>query len=365
LGTSVDHLYRRQSVYWWQRRIPACLSLNGSRRVARSLRTADPMLARRRARACSAAFDHVIMRVMTLPAPPRADLVRVLDDIFWRILEFGERTRAEREAGPPPWTPEPQTDPRYHGVEPERWEDVPYPPEQWTEEWRDAVVKNRQDDVLPMVTDALAGNDLTLTDDTPERRRLCRMALIVAARAHEINARREWGDYRDGWPQSAGVPPSELPGNTGGNAPSAPALAPPGQGLSEGPADAMPISESFAAFIPTQSNWSAGYRKQVSQALLLFTSLMGDPPVNRITGDIAETFRDRLKALPAKHGKSIYAGMSPSQATISAGRLREVMKVPGDLVLFGKKALPRAQADMLSRHLTMKTVNKHLTMFTS
>ena len=366
MGTSVDHLYRRQSVYWWQRRVPLGLRIEGSDRIARSLRTADPGLARRRARACSAAFDHVIMRFMAESLPARADLVRILDIVFRRILEDGERTRAEREAGPPPWTPEPQTDPRYEGVEPEKWDTVAYPPELWTQEWRDAVVTNRQDDVRPMVADALAAQDFALTDDTPEWRRLCRMALIVAARAHEINARREWGDYRDGWPQSAGVPPSELPGNAGGNAPSAPALAPPEQHrASDGVADAMPISESFALFTPTQTNWSAGYRQQAHQALLLFTSLMGDLPVNRITGDVAETFRNRLKALPAKHGKSIYAGMSPSQATTTADRLREALKAKVDIIQIGNRALPRAQASMLSMHLSMKTANKHLTMFTS
>ena len=75
---------------------------------------------------------------------------------------------------------------------------------------------NCQDDVRPMVTDALLANDLTTTENTPEWRRLCRMALIVAARAHEINAKRKWGDYSDGWPQSAGVPTSKLPESAGG-----------------------------------------------------------------------------------------------------------------------------------------------------
>ena len=79
LGTSVDHLYRRQSVYWWQRRIPPSLGIQGPCRIARYLRTANPNVARRRARACSAAFDHVIMRFMTESAPARVDLVRVLD----------------------------------------------------------------------------------------------------------------------------------------------------------------------------------------------------------------------------------------------------------------------------------------------
>ncbi len=311
------------------------------------------------------------MRFMTESAPARVDLVRVLDTVFRRILEDGERTRAERAAGAPPWTPEPQTDPRYEGLQMEEWHTVAYPPEQWIQEWRDAVVMNCQDDVRPMVTDALSANDLTVTEDTPEWRRLCRMALIIAARAHEINARREWGDYSDGWPQSAGVPPSELPGSTGGNGISAPHLPPalipvPLQQKAAGqPPTVMLISESFSAFIPTQSNWSAGYNKQARQALLLFISLMGDLQVNGITGDTAETFRNRLKALPAKHGKSIYAGMSPLQATTTAERLREATKTSGDVVQFGKQSLPRDQADMLSKNLTMKTVNKHLTMFTS
>ena len=311
------------------------------------------------------------MRFMTESAPARVDLVRVLDTVFRRILEDGERTRAEREAGAPPWTPEPQTDPRYEGLDLEEWGTVAYPSEQWIQEWRDAVVMNCQEDVRPMVTDALSVNDLTVTEDTPEWRRLCRMALIVAARAHEINARREWGDYSDGWRQSAGVPPSELPGGTGSNGRSAPlspaALIPtPVQQEAAGqPRTVMLISESFSAFIPTQSNWSAGYHNQARQALLLFISLMSDLQVNGITGDTAETFRNRLSALPAKHGKSIYAGMSPSQATTTAERLREAMKAPGDVVQFGKQSLPRVQADMLSQHLSMKTVNKHLTMFTS
>ena len=92
MGTSVDHLYRRQSVYWWQRRIPLGLRIESPYRIARSLRTADPGLARRRARACSAAFDHVIMQFMAESVPARADLVRVLDTVFRRILEDGERT---------------------------------------------------------------------------------------------------------------------------------------------------------------------------------------------------------------------------------------------------------------------------------
>ena len=61
---------------------------------------------------------------MTESAPARVHLVRVLETVFRRILEDGERTRAEREAGAPPWMPEPQIDPRYDGLELKQWDSV-------------------------------------------------------------------------------------------------------------------------------------------------------------------------------------------------------------------------------------------------
>ena len=168
----------------------------------------------------------------------------MLDAIFQRILLDGERTRAERDPGPPPWTPEPQTDPRYEHLDPEAWHTVPYPPEQWIEEWRDALVTNRQEGVRPLVTDALLASNLALADDTPEWRGLCRLALVVAAQAHAINARREWGNYCDGWPQSAGVPPAELPGgDRGADAAAAPASSSPASGA---PADSTPAPSRHA-----------------------------------------------------------------------------------------------------------------------
>ena len=85
----------------------------------------------------------------------REELKRVLDDIFQRILGDGERERAEREPGPPPWTPEPQRDPRYEHLEPEEWDQVPTAPEQLAQEWQHAVLMNTQEDVRPLLDDAL------------------------------------------------------------------------------------------------------------------------------------------------------------------------------------------------------------------
>jgi hypothetical protein len=64
-----------------------------------------------------------MMRLMANAIPPtREELARVLDDVFRRVLDEASAPapeRAEREAGAPDWTPEPQTDPRYEGLEPE------------------------------------------------------------------------------------------------------------------------------------------------------------------------------------------------------------------------------------------------------
>ena len=54
----------------------------------------------------------------------------MLDDSFHRIVQDGERMRAEREPGPSPWTPEPQDEPRYESQEPEEWDAVLHPPEE-------------------------------------------------------------------------------------------------------------------------------------------------------------------------------------------------------------------------------------------
>ncbi len=307
---------------------------------------------------------------MNKVSPTREDLVGVLDDIFRRVLQDGERTRAERAAGPPEWLPDPATDPRYEGLEPEQWNDVDYPPEEWIAEWRHAVMTNTVEDVLPMVIDALRARDLDQALDTPAGRHLCRLSLIVAAHAHSINARREWGDYADGWPQTAGVPASELPGSIEPASPmparrrSAAASVtdlPP----SSPPASGKPLSELFEPFVRSQAGWKADYRKHAADALAVFLSLMGDLPVSKITGEVAEAFRDRMRQLPPKRGVGIYAGMTPAQARTTAERLRTALNDSGETIPWGKKSLSRKQADMYAAQLTMKTINKYLSVFTT
>lgn len=113
-------------------------------------------------------------------APTRQELADILEEVFRRVLDDGERTRAMRPSDPPPWAPYPQFDPQYENVDPENWDRVPYPPAQWQDDWRWAVIMNAQEDVAHLVDDALDLRDLDMPRNRPEWRMLCRLALITA-----------------------------------------------------------------------------------------------------------------------------------------------------------------------------------------
>ena len=106
MGTGINHLVRHRADYIWRRRVPRALAVGRYDSVARALGTNNPELARRRARACSVAFDRAMLALMATYRPPtRADLKAVLGDVFRRVLDYGEQARADREPGePPPWS---------------------------------------------------------------------------------------------------------------------------------------------------------------------------------------------------------------------------------------------------------------------
>ena len=375
MGTSVNHLFVRGTTYWWKRRLPRPVRDGFPACVARSLQTRDPALARRLGRACSAAFDSAILSVMSDSSVTREDLKRVLDDIFQRILGEGERERADREPGPPPWTPEPQEDPRYEHLEPEEWDQVPSPPEQWTQDWRDAVTMNAQDDVRPLLDDALERRRLEMPRDTGEWRRLSRLALIVAAQAHAINCRREHADYSDGWPASAGIPLEAMPSQPGER--QAPTVAHPVATtvakptlVSATPVATTPVptlSESFEEFTRLDPRWNSKTRQQATVAIRKFVSLMGDLPVNEVRQAVVEEFRARLHKVPNLFGKSMYKGQSAFDAMTAAERLRTVIAgTPGPgPVSWHKGSVPREEAVRRAAPTSMKTVNRDFSFFTS
>ena len=301
----------------------------------------------------------------------REDLKRVLDDIFQRILRDGERERALRNSGAPPWTPEPQVDPQYEGLEMEEWDSVPSPPERLAQDWRFAVMMNAQEDVRVLLDDALEQRRLDVRRDTVDWRRLSRLALIVAAHAHKIDAMREEGDYSARWPTSADIPLEEMPGqvlagiDAGPDRP-APILPAPAVEARQ-PLTTPRISESFSEFMRIEARWNAKGAKQATVAIGKFVSLMDDRPVNEIRQGVAEEFRTRMKKMPKLFGKSIYKGLSALDALTAAERLRAaIAATPGSgPVPWNKRELARAEASRLAVPMAMKTVNRDFSFLTS
>ncbi len=197
-------------------------------------------------------------------------------------------------------------------------------------------------------------------------------------KAHAINARREWGDYGDGWPDSSQTPERLLPIMAGTDA--IRSTAPPQQRKPEkgnGP-DPEPLaprfSDSFRTFIDDRgvglderrgTAWTVNTTRQASIALEKFLSLIGDLPVDRITSDTAEKLRAKLKEMPNLYGRTIYAGLSAEQALIKARRLRRDIAADGERVMMSGKKVPLEQAKRWAEAVTLKTINRDLTFFTT
>ena len=365
MGTGINHLVRRAGCYWWRRRIPRVVAVGLEDTIARSLRTADPLLARRRARRCSAAFDAAMMRLMTMDRPPtRSELKAVLDAVFRGVLDDGEDRRAARPRGEAPdWIPCPQDDPQYDGLEPEQWHSVPTEPQLLARQWRDAELLNDAGVVEPLVRRALDEAGVPQPPDGIPWRRYLRLALRAAADAHEIDARREHGDFSGGYPATCRVPDGAIP--PFGPEPEEPAAdrppaAPGAAAVMPAPATIAFIA-SYADWMASKVSWSPKTRRQGEAVLSRFCALMDERAVEIITQAVAERFRDRLRRVPRLNGKGIYAGLTLREAVVAADAIEAGLKTKDGPVLHDGKLIPRDRAAKLVVRISLKTINRDLT----
>ena len=130
------------------------------------------------------------------------------------------------------------------------------------------------------------------------------------------------------------------------------------------PASITPtLQESFGEFMRLDPRCDEKGRVQAQVAVRKFVSLMGDRRVDEIKQADAEEFRSRLMRVPNLLGKSIYKGLSASEAMTIADRLRAAMNAtptPGPIA-WRKTSLSRAEAERLATPLTKKTINRDFT----
>jgi len=399
----VQHLIHHPSGFLFRRRLPEPLArLMGRTHIKRSLRTRDRRLAVRRAREASARVERLRAEVEQAMSegrlPSREELTEVLAAFFRDLLEVGERRR-DRTRGMPYWEEfrhetadlgedaDPETiDARLATLPPLEPEDDP--------EGRVLMAEtdlrhNRSEAVEKRLDLMLARAGLALPHDHPAYARLCRLALAVRVEAAKIDAARDHGDYGDGWPEApTSVPPQAVPDPAGGARPTSP---PPTATIR--PAETIPyeirtaqvcrsvsatktpaaplLSTAWAEFVAAKvsggawTDWKT--ERDAKRALALWCELMdeGFQHTDRITRRAALDFRALIQRLPALNGKSIYAGRTAKQAIALADEIRRQLDEGRRWVEVAGTRKPAEEAEELAQRLTLKTINKVLTFYTS
>jgi integrase len=391
MAGQVQHLFHHSSGYLWRRRLPEPLArLMGRTHIKRSLATRDRRIAIRRAREASARIERLRAEVEQAMSegrlPTREELTAVLAAFFRDLLEVGERRRDRTQGGPDwqrfRWVTEdlaedqnPLTVAEQMGLEPPEMEDDPdgrlFLAEQDAFENRREAVERRLDLML-----ARAG--VSLPKDHPAYARLCRLALIVRVEAAKIDAARDYGDYSAGWPQApSSVPPEAVPDPARDAGVAVPTLSPtpPAEATPQAPraarrALATPLlSEAWAEFCAAKQRdgeWRDHKTALDAQRTLrLWLDLMGDTRTGEIDRRMALTFRTMLRDLPARNGKSVYAGLSPSAAIALAKDITAQLDRGERVIRLGTRTLRAAEAAAVAEPISFKSCNKVLTFLTA
>ncbi len=379
MSTGHLHLFKRAGRYWWRRRLPAPLSAAlGIAQVRRSLRTAEPAIARRRARRASVAFDGWLAMVEKnmaegRGAPTQDELKRVLDDLFEKVLADGELARAMRPPGPPEWIVEGPDDPD----DPEQMAEAAAraaeaAPSAQIPKLRDDLFLNDCSAVMPDLDAVLAARGFADLDrSSPQFRVFLREAMRVYIQAREADAEREERavyieDQRDR--RALPVPLTTLPAIPTSPAPTPstsplPALAVATELAQAGaPRRAGPVPrlvDEFEAWRDAMAGnaWGDKHARDSAAALKLWRELMGEQfRLDEVSKRQAWQFRKELGRMPKLHGKSVFTGLNARNAIARADAIERGEFDPAEIsnVLRKDEAVAR---------LSKKTQNKHLDFF--
>lgn len=380
MPTGQTHLQRRGAIYYWRARLPVALSaVLRQTHLVKSLRTPLPGLARRRARAVSAAMDRLEDSLMNAPAqlsPTRLQLRLVLENLFNRILAEG---LAQRDA-------EPQGLARYADGDtdeepivvssdnPEEWTDEEWAtviegyiadaeiPETKAFRWAAFAEANIIDDVKPLLDEALTAFGLSLSHHDPRYDVLARDATRVVARAYAIEAER-WRGNNDSAQDIPSFVSQKYPNDS-------PLIDTWSKKLDREEADflARSIQSVGEEFIELrQTNGAAKKTERDDRiALRYFIDLVGDIRINDLLPSHGKKLAEQLLRMPREYGKGIYARKTPRQAIQIADRLAAAIKGgEHEVILFEGKKFNRTEAEKKAERLRKKTANKHLSFFTS
>lgn len=376
------HLARRGAIYQWRARLPLNLRhALGRAQMVRSLRTADPTVARRRARAISAAIDKLEVRLLNAPVkfrPSKLQLRLVLEAIFNRILAEGE---ARRDGDPANYARYAEGDqdeapPIFSSDNTEEWTDEDFQkdadwaqiqmkrPDAVAAYWEGLAQGNITQNVQPILNDAFATFGVTLPQEDPLYDAFARDATRVVARAYSIDEERWKGRY--GTDQG-------MPSFIAQKYPLDSALLRTWTSrLDQEEASflSQSIDELARAFAKHRQERGISPKTESDDdmARRYFVGLVGNRQVQDLTPSDAEKFANALLRIPREFGKGMYARLTPPQAIKLADDIEAKIaniKDQGETLRIGTRTFTVAQLRRKCERLRKKTANKHLTFFTS
>ena len=323
----------------------------GKSHACRSLATNVLKLARSRATRFSVAVEALEMHVQALMkkyrTPSKADLERILREVFTSILDDYELSRAARLEDEDVWA-------NLEGAEPVGIpeEDIAsyladhQTPEGRIAAWMRSVQANEYGRIRPIINEALERHGVAFPKDINTYQLFERMMLVVVANAHRIGLERERGTYN--------MAPYPFP--TGEQDVYASTLFDAGKRTL--------LSEIYPRFLEYKDKeWGAHARKKARVAYKLFLALIGDMPYASIRRQDAARFRDELDQLPAKYAQSpLYRDKTPTECIVVAKQIRKsISEDPSaKTIKIENQSLPRSDAEELIEGLHPKSVNTHL-----
>jgi integrase len=350
------HLFRRNQTFYFRRRLPKPLAnILGTTHIVRSLITTDAKLARIRARRLTGRLEDMSEGVTAtrragLKVPTKADLDRILADIFTEILETGEQFRVANEPYHDAWrSPEQNYQPplRATGLGENREPDDAGV-KTAAENIEDCLYRSSFRSFQPRLERELWKRGLAWPTPVHEFRAFLRKFVATLAVAHRYDGEREQGRY------SAPLHPflsNEAFAATDFGA----------QGEQNAKA---PISVAYAEFsrvkIEDEKSWAAASITHAQNAIALFVELKTDLPWTQIKRTDAADFKRRLSSLPALHGRSIYRDMPKQESIDLCGRIMRDIASGKDSITVGKRMLTLPEATAVTQRLVTKTVNRHL-----
>ncbi|MBX3491012.1 site-specific integrase [Parvibaculum sp.] len=320
---------------------------------------------------------------MNAPAsfrPSRLQLRLVLERIFFRIIDEGDRLRDTDPDGfnryaPPPGGPHTPVaaNPAPH---PSQWTDEDWEefieesaraatmPDILTAEWQSYAYWNLSEPAKAIADNALTDAGLTLSKKSDEYTAFLRDTTRVIAAAYAIEEQRWNGDFSQ----------SELlPGfiarkyRDGEHEPAGRAIG----AIRKREADFLSRSLEDAArefmALRRQGGTCAKTARDDQTAIRYFLDLVGNMAMGEIERHHVEKFRQEMSRVPVTIGKGIYRNLTPSQAIKAADRLEEeIQRAPRDAhtIEWENKRILRADAQKKTDRMRMKTTNKHLSFFT-